>query len=141
MYDFLRSVSADVVVSQGDFDESTKWPDTAVVNIGDFKIGVCHGHQAVPWGDRDALSIIQRRLGVDILVTGHTHAFGAYRHDGGIVINPGSATGAYSSCNPNPTPSFALMDINGGRATVYIYELVHGEIKVDKIEFSKEAAF
>ena len=29
-YDYLRSVCADVTVTQGDFDESTKWPDTQV---------------------------------------------------------------------------------------------------------------
>ena len=27
-YDYLRSVCADLAVTQGDFDESTKWPDT-----------------------------------------------------------------------------------------------------------------
>ena len=142
MQDLLRSVCADLTVTQGDFDESTKWPDTAVVNVGDFRIGVCHGHQSVPWGDRDALAVLQRRLDVDILVTGHTHTFGAYRHDGCIVINPGSATGAYSltAGDPAPNPSFALMDVDGRRATVYLYELEQGEIKVEKIEFSKEAA-
>jgi len=139
MYDFLRSVCADLVVVQGDFDESTKWPDTAIVNVGQFKIGVCHGHQCIPWGDRDAIAMLHRRLAVDILVTGHTHSFGAYRHEGCIVINPGSATGAYSTINQSPSPSFALMDIDGGRATVYIYELdAGGEFKVEKIEFSKE---
>jgi predicted phosphodiesterase len=44
-YDYLRSVCSDVTVTQGDFDESTKWPDTQVVSIGDFRIGLCHGHQ------------------------------------------------------------------------------------------------
>ncbi len=93
MYDYLRSICSDVVVTQGDFDESTKWPDTAVVSVGDFKIGVCHGHQIIPAGDRDALAVLIRRLGVDILVTGHSHTFGAYKHEGCLVINCGSAYG------------------------------------------------
>ena len=46
-----------------------------VVTIGDFRIGLCHGHQVVPWGDNEALAILQRKLDVDILVTGHTHEF------------------------------------------------------------------
>lgn len=133
----MKSISPDVVVVQGEFDESLKWPDTAVKNIGDFKIGVCHGHQVVPSGDREALSIVQRRLGADILIVGSTHRFTAYRHEGCIVINPGSATGAYSMENQKPIPSFALMDVDGGMATVYVYELVNDEIKVDKIEFPK----
>jgi len=29
----------------------------------------------VPWGDTDALGLLQRKLDVDILVTGHTHEF------------------------------------------------------------------
>lgn len=67
---------SDVTVTQGDFDEGTAWPDTAVVTIGDLRVGVCHGHQVVPWGDREALAIVQRRLDCDILVTGHTHVRG-----------------------------------------------------------------
>lgn len=141
VHDYLRSLCADVTVAQGDFDEATTWPDAPVVTVGEFRVGVCHGHQIVPPGDKEDLGTVIRRLGVDILVTGHTHAFGAYRHEGCLVINPGSATGAAAAGAAGPgTPSFALMDVDGGRATVYVYELVDGEIKVDKIEFSKESA-
>lgn len=45
------------------------------MQVADFKIGVCHGHQVVPWGDKEALAILQRQMGVDILITGHTHEF------------------------------------------------------------------
>ena len=31
---------------------------------------------------------------MDILVTGHTHQFKAHEHEGRLLINPGSATGA-----------------------------------------------
>ena len=64
--------------------------------MGQFKIGFCHGHQIVPWGDKESLGILQRQLDVDILVTGHTHQFEAFEENGKIFINPGSATGAYS---------------------------------------------
>lgn len=139
MYDYLKSICSDVIIAQGDFDESTKWPDTAILTIGDLRIGVCHGHQVLPWGDSDALAILQSRLNVDILVTGHTHAFSAYQHGDRLILNPGSVTGVLSSpSNRNPTPSFALMDVNKNTATVYVYELVDGEIKVDKVEYVKE---
>lgn len=39
----------------------------------------------------------QRELEVDILISGHTHKFNAFEKDGKFFINPGSATGAYSS--------------------------------------------
>jgi vacuolar protein sorting-associated protein 29 len=96
-------------------------------------------HQVVPWGDLDSLAMLQRQLDVDILVTGHTHQFKAYKHEGGVVINPGSATGAYSSITYDVNPSFVLMDIDGLRVVVYVYELIDGEVKVDKIDFKKTA--
>jgi vacuolar protein sorting-associated protein 29 len=52
------------------------WPPfLQVLEIGGFKVGLCHGHQVVPWGDLESLALLQRRLDVDILVTGHTHEF------------------------------------------------------------------
>jgi len=68
-----------------------------VVTIGQFNIGLYHGHQIVPWGDEENLALVQRELEVDILITGHTHKFNAFEKDGKFFINPGSATGAYSS--------------------------------------------
>ena len=67
--------------------------------MGQFKIGLAHGHQIAPWGDPESLASLQRQLGVDILITGHTHKFEAYEHDGKFFINPGSATGAYNPIN------------------------------------------
>jgi len=84
--------------------------------------------------------MLQRQLDVDILVTGHTHQFTAYKHEGGVVINPGSATGAYSNITYDVNPSFVLMDIDGLRVVVYVYELIDGEVKVDKIDFKKTTA-
>lgn len=96
--------------------------------------------KVIPWGDLDSLAMLQRQLDVDILVTGHTHQFTAYKHEGGVVINPGSATGAYSSITYDVNPSFVLMDIDGLRVVVYVYELIDGEVKVDKIDFKKTSS-
>jgi vacuolar protein sorting-associated protein 29 len=81
--------------------------------------------------------MLQPQLDVDILITGHTHQFKAYKHEGGVIINPGSATGAYSSITFNINPSFVLMDIDGLWVVVFVYELIDGEVKVDKIDFKK----
>ncbi len=98
---------------------------------------LCSHVKVIPWGDLDSLAMLQRQLDVDILITGHTHQFKAYKHEGGVIINPGSATGAYSSITYDVNPSFVLMDIDGLRVVVYVYELVDGEVKVDKIDFKK----
>ena len=69
--EFLRSLSSNVHVVKGDFDEISGLPETKTVDIGDFKIGLCHGHQIVPWGDSESLAALQRQLGVDILGNGN----------------------------------------------------------------------
>jgi vacuolar protein sorting-associated protein 29 len=37
-----------------------------------------------------------------------------------------------------PTPSFALMDIQGPVVVTYVYQLIEGEVRVEKVEFRKE---
>ena len=73
------------------------YPEQKVVTVGQFRIGLCHGHQVVPWGDTESLALLQRQLDVDILINGHTHKFEAFEHENKFYINPGSATGAYSA--------------------------------------------
>ncbi|RZC58680.1 hypothetical protein C5167_005985 [Papaver somniferum] len=139
VHDYLKSLCPDMHITRGEYDEDARYPETKTLTIGQFKLGLCHGHQVIPWGDLDSLAMLQRQLDVDILVTGHTHQFKAYKHEGGVVINPGSATGAYSSITYDVNPSFVLMDIDGFRVVVYVYELIDGEVKVDKIDFKKTA--
>ncbi|RVW90527.1 Vacuolar protein sorting-associated protein 29 [Vitis vinifera] len=97
VHDYLKTLCPDMHIARGEYDEETRYPETKTLTIGQFKLGLCHGHQVIPWGDLDSLAMLQRQLDVDILVTGHTHRFTAYKHEGGVVINPGSATGAFSS--------------------------------------------
>ena len=52
-YDYLKTLANDVHVVRGDFDENNAWPEQKVVTVGQFKIGICHGHQLVPWGDAE----------------------------------------------------------------------------------------
>lgn len=87
-YDYLKTLASDVHVVRGDFDENLVYPEQKVVNVGQFRIGVCHGHQIVPWGDAEALAMLQRQLDVDIVIFGHTHKFAAYEHEGKFYINP-----------------------------------------------------
>jgi predicted phosphodiesterase len=66
-------LAPNVHVVSGDYDEQSLLPETKVVQIGQFRIGLAHGHQVVPWGDQAALAMLQRQLDCDILVSGHTH--------------------------------------------------------------------
>ncbi|CDH58644.1 vacuolar protein sorting-associated protein 29 [Lichtheimia corymbifera JMRC:FSU:9682] len=137
--DYLRTIAGDIIVVKGDFDESSSFPQSKVVTHGAIRVGVLHGHQVVPWGDADALDITARQMQVDILLTGHTHRFEAFENNNRFFINPGSATGAYSSIPENiePIPSFVLMDIQGSVVITYVYKLIDNEVKVEKLEYRK----
>lgn len=96
--DYLHTLANSVHIARGDLDDSTAgYPDSKVVKIGDFSIGIIHGHQVVPWGDPESLANVQRKLDVDILITGHTHKNDVFEYEKKYIVNPGSITGAYSA--------------------------------------------
>ncbi|KAF8345015.1 Metallo-dependent phosphatase [Amanita rubescens] len=139
-YDYLRTVSPDVHVVRGDYDETLAFPLSTTITHGPIRIGIIHGHQVIPNGDLDSLSSIARQMDVDVLVSGHTHAFQAVEYDHRFFVNPGSATGAWTGAYPtDPTPSFALLDIQGPIVVTYVYQLIDGEVRVEKIEWRKES--
>ena len=80
-----------------------------------MRLGFTHGHTIIPQGDADALLIAARQMDVDVLLWGGTHKFEAYELEGKFFVNPGSATGAFSTNwqedGEEPTPSFCLMDV------------------------------
>ncbi|KAI8809143.1 Metallo-dependent phosphatase-like protein [Cladochytrium replicatum] len=223
--DYLRTVASDVNLVKGDMDESLPagTPSMRVVQHGPLKIGVLHGHQVVPQGDVQALSILARQMDVDVLVSGNTHRFEAFEYEGRFFVNPGSATGAFSPAMPvlppltafqpkaaqtasagtkpakteakkevvpsedgtvpededeetdaadenepqeaeaadpseneedaraaaaaeavarangavETTPSFVLMDVQGATIVMYVYQLIAGEVKVEKLDYTK----
>ncbi|KAJ0405788.1 hypothetical protein P43SY_003638 [Pythium insidiosum] len=138
-YENLRALAPNVHVVRGDSDLETTFPDRKVVAIGQFRIGLCHGHQVVPWGDQASLSALQRKMNVDILITGHTHEYHIRTENGKWFVNPGSITGAFSAATNDVTPSFILMAIQGPKVVAFVYELKAGEnVVVSKSEFTKE---
>lgn len=136
-YDYLKTLANDVHIVRGEFDENLSYPEQKVVTVGQFRIGLSHGHQVVPRGDPEALALIQRQLDVDILISGHTYKFEAYEHGNKFYINPGSATGAFNPLDVNVIPSFVLMDIQSSTVVTYVYQLIGDEVKVERIEYKK----
>lgn len=39
--------------------QSSNYPEQKVVTVGNFKIGLTHGHQVVPWGDLESLAMVR----------------------------------------------------------------------------------
>lgn len=218
--------------------QSPHLPPTLIVAHPPLRLGVIHGHQILPVGDPALLHSLATTMDVDVLISGGTHKFEAYEAHGKFFVNPGSATGAWSSvwpvladepagdaeasksegekeapaegkpeksdeaekeskdeakdgdaapasteakaadgdsadtadkdasggsatippsasskstastpappkparkAHPDPTPSFVLLDIQGTTIMSYVYHLVAGEVKVEKIEYRKQA--
>merc|ERR1712168_877901 len=136
-WDYMKTLASDVHVVRGDFDENMSYPEQKVVTVGQFRIGLCHGHQIIPWGDTESLALVQRQLDVDILITGHTHKFEAFEHENKFYINPGSATGAYSPVDSDISASFVLLDIQQSTVVAYVYQLIGEDVKVERIEYKK----
>jgi vacuolar protein sorting-associated protein 29 len=130
--DWLKGLASNVHIVRGDFDEGVSLPEQKVVTIGEWKIGIIHGHQVIPWGDKEALSNTQRMMDCELLVSGHTHASSTESLDGKYFINPGSATGAYSSLTSDVRPSFIIIALQGREATSFLYELVDDSVSVTK---------
>mmetsp|Transcript_40450 Transcript_40450/g.41020 ORF Transcript_40450/g.41020 Transcript_40450/m.41020 type:complete len:212 (+) Transcript_40450:80-715(+) len=137
----LCTLAPNIHVVRGDFDadETLPLPEVQVVQVGQFRIGVIHGHQLLPApSSQDAKARMRRKLNVDIFISGHTHQNEVVLEDGYYHINPGSITGAYSAVTPNVTPSFILLSIQDTKLVCYVYELnKEGEVEVSKTEFSK----
>mmetsp|Transcript_130 Transcript_130/g.256 ORF Transcript_130/g.256 Transcript_130/m.256 type:complete len:224 (+) Transcript_130:202-873(+) len=113
------------------------FPETKVIQLGQFRMGIIGGHQVVPWGDLSALAMVRRRLNVDVLVCGSMRKEGVVEHEGGYYIFPGSITGAYSSSTADVSPSFILLAVQGTKVVCYVYKLKDGEVDVSKTEFTK----
>ena len=137
-YDWLRSLSNDFHGVKGDYDTGDM-PEKKLVTIGEFKIGMIHGHQVLPLGDVESLSGIARELDCDIFISGNTHQIGVQVLDNKLFINPGSISGAFSNFIADPSPSFILMVLTGTEAIIYLYVLNDRtqKFEVSKVEYRK----
>ncbi len=91
-------------------------------------LGLTHGSQISPRGDHDQLESLAQEKGYNILVSGHTHKEEVYLTKTGILLlNPGSATGAWSFV-ASGIPSFIELTI--GKRT--------REISINLFQFNKK---
>jgi vacuolar protein sorting-associated protein 29 len=137
-YDWLKTLSNNLHYVKGDFDLDETMPDKKCVQIGEFKIGMIHGHQVIPSGDIDSLGNVQRELGCDILVSGYTHELNVEVKDNVLYVNPGSISGAFSPSIKENSPSFILLALQGEIAILYLYILNNDtkKFEVKKMEYT-----
>ena len=55
---FLVLLSCTALSPTIDYLQNNSWPEQKVVSVGQFRIGLIHGHQVVPWGDVESLALV-----------------------------------------------------------------------------------
>lgn len=121
--DFLRSVGREVYVVRGNMDY-LRLPRYAKFEVGGVVFGVFHGDGVYPRGSIPQLSRVAVKLGVGVLISGHTHApFVAYDKVGVVHVNPGSLTGVWGGWGGSGVPSLIEVSLGRGGVLVELYEL------------------
>lgn len=123
-YEYLRTMAPDLKIVKGRMDvEATSLPLTQVVTHGAVRVGFLEGFTLVS-SEPDVLLAEANRLDVDVLCwSGGTHRFECFEYMDKFFVNPGSATGAFTTNWALPekeggeeeevVPSFCLMDVSG----------------------------
>lgn len=90
MATYLKSICPDVSIVRGQLDllSGMDLPEEIVLKVGNFSIGLTHGHQLLPPGSLEAAASLARRLDVDVLITGHP-TFRGVRVEHRTILSPG----------------------------------------------------
>lgn len=107
---YIRSiVDCPVYMVSGNSDYDLDLPAEEVIDVGDYRIFVTHGHRH--YVNRDGAYLVKcaQKLGANVVMFGHTHRPFIYIGDDITVLNPGSIS--YPR-QPDPKPTFLVMEID-----------------------------
>ncbi|MBA7613823.1 hypothetical protein ES703_21080 [subsurface metagenome] len=92
-------------------------------NNDNLIVGLTHGHQVSPRGDRSQLELIAIEKSFNILISGHTHKEEIFLQKNILLLNPGSVTGAWSFV-ASGNPSFIILSVieETGEINVVLYQ-------------------
>lgn len=128
---WLERLGGKVYVVRGNMDH-LRLPTSISVKVEELRVGLYHGAGVYPRGDVAKLTAKARQMGVDILVTGHTHypEVVMVEGEGILIVNPGSATGAWGGDErATMIPSFAVLTVDSRRVEVKIKEVLDGDVR------------
>ncbi|MEM1627685.1 MAG: YfcE family phosphodiesterase [Desulfurococcaceae archaeon] len=130
VFNWLRSISKALFIVRGNMDVLT-FPQKVILEIKGFKVGMIHGDGIYPRGDTKGLSKAASSLGVDILISGHTHSdFVKTSITGGeLLLNPGSLTGVWGGGGGSYTPSFMVLDMGKNKLELHVFKMELGDIR------------
>lgn len=133
VYKWVKSLGYEVYAVEGNMDWLSL-PASEYFDLGDFKVGIIHGDQVFPRGDVRKLTKIAKRLGVNVLISGHTHLPYITKHGNIHHINPGSLTGVWGGGGGSMKPSLIIAKYEKPKLELVLYEL---DVGLDKVEVSK----
>jgi putative phosphoesterase len=87
-------------------------------NNDNLIVGLTHGHQVSPRGDRSQLELVAIEKSFNILISGHTHKEEIFLQKNILLLNPGSVTGAWSFI-ASGNPSFITLSIIEKTGEIY----------------------
>jgi len=123
---WLRSISKSLHVVRGNMDYLLL-PKYVVISIDWLKIGLIHGDSVYPRGNPVELSKIARKLKVQVLISGHTHAdfIRMSPNNDILLLNPGSLTGVWGGGGGSYTPSLMILEVSDKNCiNVITYRLI-----------------
>jgi len=111
VYEWFKGLGRKVYAVEGNMDY-IELPEYVVLTLNSIKMGVIHGSQVYPRGNIVKLTHIAQRLGVKILLSGHTHKPFLKKYKGVLHLNPGSITGVWSGSGSSFNPTYAILYIS-----------------------------
>lgn len=105
---------AGYVAVRGNNDFYAELPDYRVLEIGNHRILIAHGHRLMFLDNRELLVNKAKSLDCDVICFGHSHIFESRVIDDITLINPGSI----SKNRDGSAPSYAILTINNNQLSV-----------------------
>ena len=105
---FLLEEIAPLYAVKGNCDYGLELPSILSLKFKGRKFLVMHGHQ---FGRGNYPAMVEYAKGYDFLICGHTHSLKVEKMAGLWVLNPGSATGAWSGGGLRGEPTSLLLDL------------------------------
>ena len=127
-----------VKVVMGNMDYQSLDPDRHLIEVEGWNLGVIHGDVVHPRGDVNKLVTVADNLDVDVLISGHTHMDMIQFKDKKLLLNPGSAVGAWSFVSSN-IASFMILEITRETLNVLLYKLIYQELNLEKQVFQRKS--
>jgi putative phosphoesterase len=113
----LRKTGKNVKAVKGNSDY-VELPTKYVIQVGKYTIGLTHGSEVFPRGNKDHLVQIAKKMNANILVHGHTHKQEIFRKNNILFLNPGTATGAPSYTGEPRSPHALILIYKSGKLNI-----------------------